>query len=463
MLIVFLLSNPVSSFVRLLLLTKITSAFQQANTTITTAQSTLQISLLKHIWYATTIIKFYLCNINKLATYLLYIVLLTIISSCSQQQNNKKYNEENYKNLTKKISKIDKRNTNLIYNTAKSNDTLFIHPTKIIKNIGKKVNYTFSEIAPINTKVPINKSHFNPINTYDLKKNNNTITLINLVFDNDIFDNTDYYYTNGIFIELITPLAAHSPLSKSLLKLPNSQIILQGFSIRQNIYTPTNPDIAEISVDDRPFSAFLTIGQFTNSYNIKKKLSLKSSINFGVLGPASLGGYVQSSIHDIEPIGWTNQINNNFVIDYRVNLEKGIVSNPHIELNITAGANIGTIFNNINGGLYFRTGSFTPVFRGLSTIYGSTSKKDNLQYWFFIKGETNLVFYNATLQGSMFSSESPYIIQSQDINRLILNLSIGFAMYYKKVGFEFQNFYLSPEFTNAYDFRWGRVKLIFQF
>jgi len=176
-----------------------------------------------------------------------------------------------------------------------------------------------------------------------------------------------------------------------------------------------------------------------------------------------LGGYVQSSIHDIEPIGWTNQINNNFVIDYRVNLEKGIVSNPHIELNITAGANIGTIFNNINGGLYFRTGSFTPVFRGLSTIYGSTSKKDNLQYWFFIKGETNLVFYNATLQGSMFSSESPYIIQSQDINRLILNLSIGFAMYYKKVGFEFQNFYLSPEFTNAYDFRWGRVKLIFQF
>ena len=187
-----------------------------------------------------------------------------------------------------------------------------------------------------------------------------------------------------------------------------------------------------------------------------------SSINFGVLGPASMGDFVQSSIHNIEPIGWTNQINNNFIFDYRVKLEKGIISNPHLELNITAEGNIGTIFNKINGGLYFRTGSFIPVYRGPSTIYESSTKKSNLQFWFFINGSTNLVFYDATLQGSLFSSESPYVIQSKDINRLVINLSVGFALYYKKVGFEFQNFYLSPEFTNAYDFRWGRVKLIFQ-
>jgi len=31
------------------------------------------------------------------------------------------------------------------------------------------------------------------------------------------------------------------------------------------------------------------------------------------------------------------------------------------------------------------------------------------------------------------------------------------SMYYKKVGIELQNFYLSPEFKNAYDFRWGRI------
>ncbi|MFK5855022.1 MAG: lipid A deacylase LpxR family protein [Bacteroidota bacterium] len=324
------------------------------------------------------------------------------------------------------------------------------------------VNHKLTEIAPITTKVPITESIFNPTYTIDFKKVINPITLINIVFDNDIFDNTDYYFTNGIYFELITPLANQSPLSNVLLGLRKSKINLQGFSIRQNIYTPTNPDVVEISVGDRPFSAFLTMGQFRHSYNINKKISIKSSINFGVLGPASMGDFVQSSIHNIEPVGWTNQINNNIIIDYQVNIEKGIVSNPHIELNLTAGGNVGTIFNKINAGLYFRTGSFIPVFRGPSTIYGTTTKKSNIQYWFFVSGQTNLVFYDATLQGSMFATNSPYVIQSKNINRLVVNLSVGFALYYKKVGFELQNFYLSPEFTDAYDFRWGQIKLVFQ-
>ena len=393
-------------------------------------------------------------------------MLLTIITSCSQQQNkiedSKISNKSYYKNLTNGISKINTRNTNSISVTILPTDTSFIYHAKIQKNSGSFVNNKLSELAPINTKVPVAESNFEPINSSIVKQSVSPISLINIVFDNDIFNNTDYYYTNGIYIELITPLAARSPLSSVLLGLKRSQINLQGFSIRQNIYTPTNPDIAEISLGDRPFSAFLTMGQFKQSYNINKKLSIASSINFGVLGPASMGDFVQSSIHDIEPIGWTNQINNNFVIDYSVKLEKGIISNPHIELNLTTKGNFGTIFNKINGGFYFRTGSFIPVFRGPSTIYGSNTKKGGLQYWFFVSGETNLVFYDATLQGSMFNSKSPYVIRSNEINRIVVNLSVGFAIYYKNIGFELHNFYLSPEFTNAYDFRWGRIKLVFK-
>ncbi len=242
----------------------------------------------------------------------------------------------------------------------------------------------------------------------------------------------------------------------------NSQINLFGFSLTQNIYTPTNPDIIDISFGDRPFSAFLTLGQFRNSYNLSKKISIKSSVNFGVLGPASMGGFVQSSIHNIEPIGWANQIHNNIIIDYRLNIEKSIISSPHAELNVTAGGNVGTIFDKINGGLFFRTGSFLPVYRGTINSNISKTGRNKLQYWFFVHGETNIVFYDATLQGGIFNSNNPYVIQSKDINRMVMSLSAGIALYYKAFGLELQDFYLSPEFKGAWDFRWGRIKLSFQ-
>ena len=397
----------------------------------------------------------------RLITYLSFIVIV-IIASCSQQHNGtmKVSTNEPYRNLSNKLGSIDTKNTNSIYST--NPDTSLLYKAKITKYVGELVNHNIKEIVAKASDVPQNKSQFN-INHIDYPQLvNKPPTLINIVFDNDIFNNTDYYYTNGVNIELITPMAVRSPLSRLLVGLQKSQINLYGFSIKQNIYTPTNPDVAEVSIGDRPFSAFLTIGQFRESYNLQKCLSIKSSINFGVIGPASLGGVVQSSIHDIEPIGWNNQIKNNIVIDYSIKLEKGIISTPHAEINLTAGGNVGTIFNKLNGGFYFRMGSFIPVFKGLASIFGSASPKSAIQYWFFVSGETNLVFYDATLQGGMFNNSNPYVIRSEDINRLVINLSIGFALYYKKVGVELQNFYLSPEFKNAYDFKWGRIKLVFQ-
>ena len=307
----------------------------------------------------------------------------------------------------------------------------------------------------------MSKESFSPTKISHNEHVNKSVTLLNVVFDNDIFDNTDYYYTNGIYIELLTPVATLSPLSRMLVGVKRAPLNFTGFFLRQNIYTPTNPDKAEVSIGDRPFSAFLTIGQTRQSYSFKKKLSIKSSVSFGVMGPASLGGFVQSSIHNIEPIGWINQINNSFVFDYSINVEKGIFSTPHAELNFTYGGSFGTIFNKFNTGFYFRTGSFLPVYRGSTSVLNASSKS-KLQYWFFVSGKSNFVLYDATLQGGLFTSKNNYVIDSDNINRVVAKLSIGFAVYYNKVGFEFQNFYISPEFKNAYDFRWGRIKLIFQ-
>jgi len=401
----------------------------------------------------------------RILTYLSFIVFVVIITSCSQQQNETKKlsTSESYRNLSNNTANIGRKNTNSIYPTKTNPDTLLLYHAKIKKNVGSLVDLSMDEVAAVKVDVPQKNTPLEITRRDELKIIEKPPTIINIIFDNDIFNNTDYYYTNGINIELTTPIAKQSPLSRLLVGLKKSHINLYGFSIKQNIYTPTNPDIGEISLGDRPFSAFLTIGQFRESYNLQKNLSIKSAINLGVIGPASLGGVVQSSIHDIEPIGWNNQIKNNIVIDYSIKIEKGIISTPHAELNLITGGNIGTIFNKLNGGFYFRAGSFIPVFKGLTTIFGSASTKGAIQYWFFVSGKTNLVFYDATLQGGLFNNSNPYVIKSEDINRLVLNLSVGAAVYYKKLGIELQSFYLSQEFKNAYDFRWGRIKLIFQF
>ncbi len=412
----------------------------------------------------------YLCMMLRLLTYLSLTIILGSVASCSRQnkETNKETNPDSYSTRQNNhLISIDKKTTfDLNYNNS-SVDTSFIYSAKVSNNVGNRVSYSISEIASLSTNVPrktfpVNITYIN--NDYYVA---NSPTILKVVFDNDIFNNTDYYYTNGVQIELVIPLAKRSSLSNLLIGLRGSQIDLYGFSIKQNIYTPTNPDIEEISLDDRPFSAFLTIGQFRESYNLKKNISIKSSVNFGVIGPASMGGIVQSSIHNIEPIGWDNQIKNNIVIDYSLKLEKGVVSTPHIELNVTAGGNFGTVFNKIASGLYFRAGSFVPVFKGLATnIYRSSLRqpvKSPFQYWFFLSAETNLVLYDATLQGGIFNTNNPYTVQTSNINRLVANVSVGFAVYYKKAGIELQNFYLSPEFKNGYDFRWGRIKFIYQF
>lgn len=406
----------------------------------------------------------------RLLTYISAIVILIIAASCTEinKQTNKKTNlgDDNVRR-NEQILTIDNRTTSSLTGNNTVQDTSFIYSARVVTNIGDRVMYEISEIAMQTANVPLKNPayHVNYLNTDYVIEDSPTI--LKLVFDNDIFNNTDYYYTNGVNIELVAPIAKSSPISNLLVGLPQSQINLYGFSLKQNIYTPTNPDIEEISTDDRPFSAFLTIGQFRESYNLQKNISVKSSINFGVLGPASMGGIVQSSIHNIEPVGWNNQINNSVVIDYSINFEKGIISSPNFELNLTAGGHLGTVFNNISSGFYFRTGSFIPVFRGLANSMNtnSTNSKERspLQYWFFVSVEANIVLYDATLQGGLFSTKNPYTIKSEDINRFVAKLSVGFAMYYNRVGVEFQNFYLSPEFKNAYDFRWGRIKFIYQF
>ncbi len=398
--------------------------------------------------------------INKLI-YLVCIVLT--ISSCGY--NNESNNDHTYKNTTTTkesiaLNKLQRHHNTEI--TRNNTQPTFTYNAIIKPNVAHLVTTTIDSIKTKQSAIDNNTDPpYFPGLPPSKKQIETKPNILQINFDNDIFTNTDYYYTNGVNISVVTPMASSNPVNAIFPGRRNADISMSGFSICQNIYTPTDPDVEEIRYGDRPFAGLLTIGQFNRNTNFKKRLNISSSINFGILGPASMGEFVQSSIHNIEPVGWHNQIQNNIVADYNINIEKGLVNTTHFELNAMGGAQAGTVFNNISAGIYTRTGSFIPVYRGVD--FFSKSRKNKLQYWLFFQAKSNIVLYDATLQGGIFNNNNPYTIAAADINRLVMNFSTGMAFYYNTLGVEFHCYYTTPEFNNAKDFMWGSVVAVYNF
>ena len=211
-----------------------------------------------------------------------FLALAWIATSCSERNNEEKKNDVPEKKI---IQNIEIPQSKAVQET--SNQTEFLIPE--IKNTisesytktkvdltSEKVNGNLSELVSKDKKIEYQAepalNSWKPEMHYSLKKNP---WILRIIFDNDIFNNTDYYYTNGARIELVTPFADNSPVNKILPGAGKGSLNFSGFSLTQNIYTPVNPDAVEIQYSDRPFSAFLAIGQFRESVNFQKKINLK--------------------------------------------------------------------------------------------------------------------------------------------------------------------------------------------
>ncbi|MEN8225463.1 MAG: lipid A deacylase LpxR family protein [Bacteroidota bacterium] len=285
-------------------------------------------------------------------------------------------------------------------------------------------------------------------------------------FDNDIFSNTDYYYTNGIQFDLSTPIFAASPFAWPMLPYKKESMNYHGLIIVQNMYTPTNPDTISVLSGDRPFAAYLYFGHFKNTLSSKKKYRQYSEVIIGLMGPGSLGGFVQSQIHNIEPIGWGNQIQNDLVFNYKALFEKGIYNAGVFDLNIFTEGQIGTLYNNLGAGARIRVGKLNPYFSmpGLAKKNSAESKDAlPLQYGILGSAKLRMIIYDATLQGGFFSQNNNYLIPASDIERLVLQAGIGVYFAYKELGMTYKHYYISPEFKNAKHHQWGHVNVTYCF
>ncbi|CAA9199057.1 hypothetical protein FLA105534_02390 [Flavobacterium bizetiae] len=248
---------------------------------------------------------------------------------------------------------------------------------------------------------------------------------IGFITDNDLYTSSknDMYYTNGL--ELF-----YRFLSKNNNEKFNKKIT--EFRIGQYIYNPRFINAEAVTINDRPFTGYL-FAEAGRSFFYQSESVLKTDFQLGFMGPNALGKETQESFHHIigykEVFGWENQLHNAFAVQAHVMYSKKMFPSKHndfIDLHFQSEANFGTIFTGISTGFLTRIG-----FKKLLPIYDSNLHDASIsfqpqynirEFYFYAMPSVNYQFYDATIQGSMFSNTSPLTF---DLEPLRFNAEFG--------------------------------------
>ena len=292
--------------------------------------------------------------------------------------------------------------------------------------------------------------------SYSQSEEDNSKSFIYLNWANDLFVQTDYYFSNGLDLGYIR-------VSKKQFSLKRFDFAsFNHYSIVQDFFTPTNLNIDTILPNDRPYAAYL-VGSFQKHFFDKKnKIYFNPEIMAGVLGPAALGSQLQHFTHEISPPskppqGWNNQISNDLAINLNVQLEKSIFQNEKWLVNLFSEGRLGTLYTDLSAGARFRVGKFNDFFQSYQNI--SLGKAEKWQLFFEFQPSVKLVGYNATLQGGVFNETSPYTIEAAAIERLVTEIDLSLNASYKNFNLKYMFSWNSKEFEMATPHQWITISL----
>lgn len=290
---------------------------------------------------------------------------------------------------------------------------------------------------------------------------------IRLQYDNDFFSATDRYYTQGIQLSIIHPVVKYSPFSYALIRLNKNASNYYGLNIEQDCFTPKSIRYDTLNYLERPFGAIFFVSHTLNSLNSEKKMALQTQLDLGVIGPCARCEDEQKAIHrallNIQPLGWENQLQTNYIINYNAKFEKGLFNKKHREIIGQASVRLGTLYSDASVGVMGRMGFFSPYFSNLGMDKYSKHSKSNFQFYGFLKGNVKAVAYNATLQGGLFNDKSIYTISDNRLTRVVIDGMAGIFLTYKRIGLEYSKFYLSPDFKKGLEHHWGRCVITYCF
>ncbi len=288
--------------------------------------------------------------------------------------------------------------------------------------------------------------------------------LVRFNYDNDYFSATDRYYTQGVRLEIITPIFQKISIPFLFIKLKKSTSLFTGIAIERDGFTPSSIRIDSIPVGNRPYAATMFLSNFQIAMDEVKHTRITSQVDIGIMGPAVGGKEEQKGIHyaigDLLPLGWQYQISNDLILNYTAIYEKGLFHKNYLIATGFAQGRLGTLYTDASVGTMFRVGYMNNYFANLGITKQANAKK--FQLYGFAKVIGKVVGYNATMEGGLFSN-SIYTLPASSINRFVGQTFLGIVISYKRFQLEYTKAYLSQEYSNGFTHSWGHCNISFCF
>jgi hypothetical protein len=265
-------------------------------------------------------------------------------------------------------------------------------------------------------------------------------------YENDLFFHTDYYYTQGVHFELVSPKISRLP-TRFLFPALKKYTRRYGIGLESAGYTPRTIFADSILVGDRPFAGLAYGKAFMLATNEAARSRFSAVFILGLMGPAAGGYEIQSYIHrytgNPDPLGWTYQVKNEVVINYEVDYEKAITRpNDHLMLSACGMARLGTLSTKVAAGLVLMGGWLNDPFRVAHEGRKWTA-------YAYLHPAVEAIGYDATLQGGPFTTHNPYVIPSEDISRVTFRGIGGIMLGYGRVSLGGSVRYLTKEFRTG--------------
>lgn len=304
-------------------------------------------------------------------------------------------------------------------------------------------------------------------------KDPSQLQTVKLFYENDLFGDTDKYYTNAI---QITWLSKDLNRYRDDVRLPEWSIPIikaipfsgdggsahnVGLLLGHQIYTPSDIQTTSPFEMDRPYTGFLYGGLALHSKTAAILDTLE--IVLGVVGPAAKGELVQNTVHDLRGIptakGWDNQLHNEPAVRFSWQRKWRLHSMQLLEildydLISHAGMTLGNVRTSANTGGEIRFGYNIPkdfgsdIIRagaGVSAPFNrnSGSGKTAFGAHMFAGSQVKAVLRDIFLDGNTWE-DSP----SVDKKRLVADLSVGFSFNVDMVKLTYRHFFRTKQFDN---------------
>lgn len=243
---------------------------------------------------------------------------------------------------------------------------------------------------------------------------------VNLSVDNDLYFQTDQYYSSGIFISLGN-LKKEEDQEETF---PKKYV---HWILGQEIYTPSKRYSRDTDQFDYPFGGWLFLEKSFEKY--KSAFSAWwGSVKLGVTGKASLAPYLQNLYHDkvlgLPNVTWEQALPQRFHVNLNVTHKKRLPLMEHLALLYEFFGTLGTQRISSGG----RIGLLYGTSKTLSFL-GNPLEMQSKGYGIYAGTRQEYRPHDYMLSGSLFDDEAPFVLDAIEYKN---SLEVGFAYYTSK-------------------------------